>query len=208
MKTKLRPIGAALLALLTLSACVELEEMQALRSGAEPPASAEPPEPPPQSLVDLTDDMPPIPQRKPELTQLLARQLYSKPARRGRETIATPPQPMVSTVIVDPNALIGLDFEKTANILGPPTRLIEQPPALVWAYDSPNCDMRVFFYPRVGGSGFRALAYKIDEADSAAPRGTAGDDQTRLRYCLNTLIARADGSKYLVSIKREKALSQ
>lgn len=207
LKSLVHPLGAALLALLALSACVELEQMKTLRTASEPPPPIESPAPvAPPPVVTAQEDLPPIPQRKPDFARRLRQQLEAERRAQARK-VESPPKPETKTVIVDPNALIGLDFEKTANILGSPTRLIEQPPALVWAYDEPNCALRVFFYPRVAGSEYRALAYKIEDAGGAQADGNDAATRLRLRTCLNKLIAHADGSKHLVKIVRERAHS-
>ena len=117
---------------------------------------------------------PPLPVRKPEVPQ---------------EAVEAAKVPEM-----DPDSLVGLDFERTTALLGEPALLIEEPPAKIWAYNGPSCVLRVFFYPKVGGSDFRVLTYEV--------KGGAGDgiaDTTRsedfARLCLGELLVQAEGNR-------------
>jgi hypothetical protein len=86
-------------------------------------------------------------------------------ASSGEEATAaaasTPVQP------VDPNRLIGLTENDAVKLLGPPTEKMDSPPSRVWTYRSTACDMKLFFYPEVGGATYRSLTYQIDDRDPA-----------------------------------------
>ena len=43
------------------------------------------------------------------------------------------------------------------NLLGPPVDKAESPPSRVWTYRSQTCDVKLFFYPEVGGTTYRTL---------------------------------------------------
>lgn len=180
-------------ALLGLSACAELGiQLPADLGGSAPestnPVAAE------QALSnagrfpeDVTDEvatpmpLPPLPLRKPEVPQ---------------EVIAAtrPPQ-------ADPDALVGLDFERTTALLGDPALLIEEPPAKIWAYNGSDCVLHVFFYPKVGGSDFRVLTYEVKggpEGSSAVAAGEAARSEEAkafARHCLSELLAQAEAGR-------------
>jgi len=191
-------------ALLGLSACAELGiQFPDLRGPATETAMPVPPE---QALSnagrfpeDVTEvaapkPLPPLPVRKPEVPQAAI-------------AAATPPQ-------ADPDSLVGLDFERTAALLGDPALLIEEPPAKIWAYNGTNCVLHVFFYPKVGGSDFRVLTYAVKggpdasaatagepagsaaapAASAAAPAGSA-EAKDFARLCLSELLAQAEAGR-------------
>jgi hypothetical protein len=179
------------MALLGLSACAELGiQFPDLRG---PGAEIATPVPADQALSnagrfpeDVTDEvakpmpLPPLPLRKPEV-----------PPAALEAT--RPPQ-------VDPEALVGLDFERTSELLGDPSLLIEQPPAKIWAYNGRNCVLQVFFYPKVGGSDFRVLTYEV-KGGPESPAARAGEATKTeemkefARLCLSELLAQAEASR-------------
>jgi len=178
-------------ALLGLSACAELGiQFPDLRGPAAEAVTSVPAD---QALSnagrfpeDVTEEvaepkpLPPLPLRKPDVPQAAIAATYA-------------PQ-------VDPDALVGLDFERTAALLGDPTLLIERPPAKIWAYNGTSCALHVFFYPRVGGSDFRVLTYEVKggpEAPAARAGEAAKTDQTKdfARLCLSELLAQAEAGR-------------
>ena len=64
---------------------------------------------------------------------------------------------------IDAAHLVGLSQSDATGLFGPPAESKDLPPSKVWTYHSPVCDMKLFFYPEVGRSTFRALTYQIDE---------------------------------------------
>lgn len=145
----IRPLGAAALAILTLSACASiestierffpLEQMDALSDPNATPESAQ-------------TQAPPMPRRKPEAISEL--------------TLAD----------ADPQQLVGLDFDGTKALLGAPAAQMERPPAKVWAYAGGGCMFSVFFYPSVDDQVFRVLAYKVVDEATQAELSKALDD--------------------------------
>jgi hypothetical protein len=65
--------------------------------------------------------------------------------------------------VIDAAHLVGLSQSDATVMFGPPAESKDLPPSKVWTYHSPVCDMKLFFYPEVGRSTFRALTYQIDE---------------------------------------------
>jgi hypothetical protein len=59
--------------------------------------------------------------------------------------------------------LVGLSQTDTMKLFGPPAERKNLPPSQIWTYHSTVCDVKLFFYPEVAGSAFRALTYQIDE---------------------------------------------
>ncbi len=126
-----------------------------------------------EKVVELKPP-PPLPILKPEVTQAAL--------DATREPQA------------DPDALVGLDFERTSALLGDPALLIEEPPAKIWAYNGSNCVLHIFFYPKVGGSDFRVLTYKV----KGGAEGETGDDSLPddfARLCLSELLAQAEADR-------------
>jgi hypothetical protein len=184
-------------ALLGLSACAELGIQFPDARG--PAAETATPVPVEQALSnagrfpeDVTEELagpkplPPRPVRKPEVPQAVIE-------------ATQPPQ-------ADPEALVGLDFERMVDLLGDPALLIEEPPAKIWAYNGTNCVLHVFFYPKVGGSDFRVLTYEVKggpegSAATAATAATAAEAAATAeakefaRLCLSELLAQAESGR-------------
>jgi len=67
----------------------------------------------------------------------------------------------------DPDRLVGLSETDAMNLLGPPVEKADSPPSRVWTYRSQTCDVKLFFYPEVGGTTYRTLTYEINDRDPA-----------------------------------------
>lgn len=178
-------------ALLGLSACAELGIPVPDFSGSA--AETATPVPVEQALSnagrfpeDVTADvaaprpLPPLPVRKPDVPQA-AIEMTQKPQ-------------------ADPDALVGLDFERTTALLGDPALLIDEPPAKIWAYNGANCVLHVFFYPKVGGSDFRVLTYEVKGGpEASAPRAgepaQAAEAKDFARLCLSELLTQAEAGR-------------
>jgi len=178
-------IGVLGTALLGLSACAELGvQFPDFRGPATETARPVPEE---QALSnagrfpeDVTDEVaklkppPPLPIRKPEVP-LAAVEVAKAPE-------------------VEPDSLVGLDFERTTALLGEPALLIEEPPAKIWAYNGSSCVLHIFFYPKVGGSDFRVLTYEVKGgAEDQAPSDAESKDFARL--CLSELLVQAEAGR-------------
>jgi len=183
--------GVLGMALLGLSACAELGiQFPESRGPATENAGAVPAE---QALSnagrfpeDVTDEVaklkppPPLPIRKPEVPQAAIEALRA-------------PQ-------VDPDSLVGLDFQRTTALLGDPALLIEEPPAKIWAYNGASCALHIFFYPKVGGTDFRVLTYEVKGGPDGAPAKAGETAKTAeakdfARLCLSELLAQAEAKR-------------
>jgi hypothetical protein len=140
--------------------------------------------PPPATVPD-----PPLPALKPgtELTltqtEALADQANPKGPPVERDTTPTPGQKAMGRMaatgpngpaaapavapVSDAAHLVGLSQTDAEKLFGPPSETKELPPSRIWTYHSPVCDVKLFFYPEVGGPAYRALTYQIDERGAA-----------------------------------------
>lgn len=183
--------GVLGMALLGLSACAELGIQ--FPDFRDPAAETAGNVPAGQALSnagrfpeDVTDDVarlkppPPVPIRKPAVPQAAIEALRASQ--------------------VDPDTLVGLDFERTTALLGDPALLIEQPPAKIWAYNGESCALHIFFYPKVGGTDFRVLTYEVKGGPEGAAARTAEGARTAeaeafARECLSGLLAQAEAKR-------------
>ena len=65
----------------------------------------------------------------------------------------------------DPDHLVGLSEADALRLLGKPKSRADTPPSRIWTYSSTMCDLRLFFYPEIGGTSYRTLTYEIDDRD-------------------------------------------
>lgn len=65
----------------------------------------------------------------------------------------------------DPDHLVGLSESDALRLLGKPKSRADTPPSRIWTYSSTTCDLRLFFYPEIGGTSYRTLTYEIDDRD-------------------------------------------
>ncbi len=162
---------ASICTVILTAGCEVLDRQETI----EPPVAAIEPQqgeqvgmtPPPARPV------PPQPRRKPEVDL----------SERPPPTDETEAQVATARPPLDPQGLVGLDFVKAENLLGPPSLLIEEPPAKIWAYNGRDCVLQLFFYPKVGGA-FEVLTYQA--------LGGEGDRQPSdgdlVRDCLTQLL--------------------
>ena len=83
-------------------------------------------------------------------------------------TVASPPAADSTTTTSaddDPDHLVGLSEADALRLLGKPKSRTDTPPSRVWTYSSTSCDLRLFFYPEIGGTSYRTLTYEIDNRD-------------------------------------------
>src|SRR5579883_753204 len=104
----------------------------------------------------MPERLPPPPPRKPAPPVIAA-----APA----ETVARLPAPDASTTATDPaqgfDRIIGLDQPHLAAMLGEPRTRAESPPATIWRYSAPGCDLDVYFYLDLQSQAMRALHYEV-----------------------------------------------
>ncbi|HEY8015521.1 MAG TPA: hypothetical protein VIE35_06810 [Dongiaceae bacterium] len=140
--------------------------------------------PPPATVPE-----PPLPALKPgtELTLAQTEALADQASPKGppveRETTPTPGQKAMGRMaatgssgpagapavapVSDAAHLVGLSQTDAEKMFGLPAESKELPPSRIWTYHSPVCDVKLFFYPEVGGPAYRALTYQIDERGAA-----------------------------------------
>ncbi len=81
-------------------------------------------------------------------------------------TAAVPNTPAAAPAAnYDPDRLVGLSEAEATNLLGPPVEKTDSPPSRVWTYRSETCEVKLFFYPEVGGTTYRTLTYEISDSD-------------------------------------------
>lgn len=93
------------------------------------------------------------------------------PAIPPAKTLAAPPQN---------GELIGIDQRKAARLFGTASEKIEEPPATVWRYKSPNCELDLFFYLDLRSGHMRTLHYAF--------KGDVEDTGKR-QDCLRAIVA-------------------
>ena len=132
--------------------------------------------PPPARLPE-----PPLPALKPgtELSLAKSEALVDQASKAPLETQPTASQRAIGRAAgqtanlpavgadapppTDVGHLVGLSQTDTMKLFGPPAERKNLPPSQIWTYHSTVCDVKLFFYPEIGGSAFRALTYQIDE---------------------------------------------
>lgn len=80
--------------------------------------------------------------------------------------------------------LVGLDQEQASRLFGRAAEKIERPPATVWRYEAPNCQLDLFFYLDLRSGRMRTLHYAF--------KGDVGDIEKR-QNCLRAIVAARAG---------------
>jgi hypothetical protein len=157
----IRPMGVAVLAAFTLSACAPVETF--IERWFPPETAA-------RTAVGSavsSAEAPPLPRRKPEAPMAGALAIGSPMAApMAVEPVAESPE-AVTLAGADPQRLVGLDFDGTKALLGDPAAQMEQPPAKVWAYAGGGCMFSVFFFPSIDDKIFRVLAVEVTDEPTA-----------------------------------------
>lgn len=141
-------------------------------------------ETPPPAMVPV----PPTPELKPGTEFSLERLRAGGDATVELLATGAPdsgsPQPAAGSTTAastddDPDHLVGLSEADAIRLLGAPKLRADTPPSRIWTYSSAICDLRLFFYPEIGGTSYRTLTYEIDDRDPT--------DNTR-RNCVGGLL--------------------
>jgi hypothetical protein len=130
------------------------------------PLPAHKPTPPPDNLADLPE---------PD-TEAMA---LANPVPIGRTPNPERVAPTPST-----SELIGLDQPGARQLLGPASEQSEAPPATIWRYRNPNCELDLFFYLDLRSGKMRTLHYAF-KGEPADPAGR--------QDCLRSLIVARGG---------------
>jgi len=111
--------------------------------------------PPSQTAAPASEPLlPPPPPRKPTPPGIAVARL-------------PPPSAPVDTPSAD--RLIGLDQPQVASLLGEPRTRAESPPATIWRYRGPDCEVDVYFYLDLQSQAMRALHYEVRSHDGPEP---------------------------------------
>ena len=97
----------------------------------------------------------------PSETQITASQRAM--GRAVRNTANLPAAGANAPSVTDALHLMGLSQTDTTKRFGEPAERKNLPPSQIWIYHSTVCDLKMFFYPEVGGPAFRALTIHIDD---------------------------------------------
>jgi hypothetical protein len=96
----------------------------------------------------------PLPARKPSPPPENVANL-PEPGPEAAVLAAPEPQPPA----LDRSHLIGLDEPAARRLLGAATEQSEAPPANIWRYRTPNCELDLFFYLDLRSGKMRTLHY-------------------------------------------------
>lgn len=102
--------------------------------------------------------------------QVLARKTPMEPQSKPARTRLAP-LPLKS--------LIGLDQAAAAALIGPPTTVAEQPPAILWEYHDAACTLKLNFFLEVQQKNYRILTVKVEGTDGSEPADQACLDAIR-----------------------------
>ena len=80
--------------------------------------------------------------------------------------------------------LVGLDQQKAIHLFGRAAEKLERPPATVWRYKAPNCQLDLFFYLDLRSGRMRTLHYAF--------KGDVGNVEKR-QDCLRAIVAGRTG---------------
>jgi hypothetical protein len=130
---------------------------------------AEQPPPPPPHTVAVEPPAPsPLPPRPHRVFPLPAHKPTpppETPSGAGTEALApATPEPTFSETsqrALTANQLIGLDEPTAHHLLGVASEQSEAPPAKIWRYRSPTCELDLFFYLDLRSDKMRILHYSF-----------------------------------------------
>lgn len=101
----------------------------------------------------------------------------------GSEAPKPPVPPTKPANELDPKRLVGMSEGQVTELIGTPTEVRDEPPALVWRYTGDDCYVDVLFYFDLTRQEFRALTYRFDSRGrtEAAQRACLGGIQEAKR---------------------------
>jgi hypothetical protein len=106
------------------------------------------------------------------------------PPKPGQTAVAAPSSPALLAAPPQNGDLIGLDQHKAARLFGRATAKIEQSPATIWRYKTPDCELDLFFYLDLRSGQMRTLHYTF--------KGDVDDPEKR-QDCLRAIVAARGG---------------
>lgn len=102
----------------------------------------------------------------------------ASPPEPGPQPVAKPLPPLPAPP--RNGELIGIDERRAAQLFGSMAKKIEQPPATIWRYKTPNCELDLFFYLDLRSGQMRTLHYAF--------KGDVNDTAKR-QDCLRAIVA-------------------
>ena len=158
---------------------------------------AEQPPPPPPETAAVPPPQPVAPKPPPHVARRPVHKPTPPPATEGPEIQSSatdadhealamiPPQapgPRPSPAVTHPQVkeLIGLDQPSATRLFGAAVERTEEPPATIWRYKTPTCELDLFFYLDLRSGRMRTLHYTF--------KGDA-TDAARRQNCLSELVA-------------------
>lgn len=119
------------------------------------------------------DDMMAIrPPHKPP-TPRVAHSQSAPPLVTARKPPDRPVVPTPPAASLPVERLTGLGEDEVRRLLGAPTEVKDQPPAVVWAYDSVECRLELSFYMDVASEAFKVLTSQTTPKGRDGPAGDA-----------------------------------
>ena len=106
-----------------------------------------------------------------------------EPSRTARAVPVPVPRPALPSPPPEIK-LVGLSQEETETLLGPPSTLLDRPPAKVWQYRAGDCAVDVYFYLDVGRNAFYALHYDTPGPTSSGATTTTASASDAADRCL------------------------
>jgi hypothetical protein len=137
----------ALAAACVVAGCA-LFEPQVVEVTPPPPA----PKPPPNVATVAPPAQPPVPGRKPPTPE-------APTTTANLPLLPPPPSPPAA------ERLLNLSQAETAALLGEPRQTAESPPATIWRYVGPTCELDLWFYLDLQSKVMRALHYEVKSND-------------------------------------------
>jgi len=142
----------------------------------EAPPAAPAPASTPVAEAEPNPPQPPKTPRKPPVPPAPSPEAETPPAPEVAPPVAPPeqvvkaePPPAHAPLKLKPDNLIGLDQPSTTALLGAPAERSEAPPATIWRYTSPSCQLEIYFYLDLKSQVMRALHYEVKPYEAAEP---------------------------------------
>jgi hypothetical protein len=85
--------------------------------------------------------------------------------------VPVPPPKDRAVQPIEPERLVGLSQDETRHLIGNPSAMRDEPPAVIWTYGSTGCGLEIFFYLDLVSQTFKALTYDLKPK---GPKGLQG----------------------------------
>jgi hypothetical protein len=100
----------------------------------------------------------------------------TRPAPAPAANPARPPLPVAlpkerEKQAIDPQILMGLTEAEMRTLLGDPTTVRPEPPALIWSYASQQCVVDLYFYLELASETYKTVTFEMTPKE---PHGLSG----------------------------------